>query len=74
MKDVPFHERHECPHSWKRGYDSKASARVQAARLTKNSGVALAMYRCRYCNRWHLTHKTEYVGSKRASSSGVEVE
>ena len=44
---------------WKRRYDSKAVARAFAEEIGTRRGLTLRVYRCPYCQLWHLTH-TEF--------------
>ncbi len=54
MKDVPYRGRHECPGSRKLGYDTKARARVAAARAGWR-GTPMGVYKCIGCRRSHAT-------------------
>ncbi len=54
--------RHECP-SGKAAYDTKATARSEAARISKamrNDSRPLTFYKCRDCDRFHLTSKEQW--------------
>ncbi len=53
--------RAECS-SAKAAYDTKATARSEAARITKYSRDCkgqLYVYKCRECDRYHLTSKVQ---------------
>jgi hypothetical protein len=39
----------------KLGFDTKQTARTEAAVKARAFGVDLAIYRCPECRRWHLT-------------------
>lgn len=48
-----------CPTAGKRMYESEAEARATAAhQMSKETAPAqLKVYRCLYCDAWHLTSK-----------------
>lgn len=53
---------HKC--AGKRQYASERIANVRAGQLTAAHGVALYVYRCRHCNRWHHTRQKPGLGFK----------
>lgn len=51
-----------CP-SGKTAYETKAVARSVTARSVRSSGKTLAIYRCPYCKRWHMSKRTDLPSS-----------
>ena len=46
---------HECDH--KRPYDSKRAAKRALSIAMSRGSDALGIYRCTWCERWHLGHR-----------------
>lgn len=49
----------------KQQYASERIAAIRAAQITEKRGVQLSTYRCRHCNRWHLTSQLQKGARKK---------
>ena len=48
----------------KRAYDNAEAAAKDAACLGKNEKCQTQIYRCKFCGKWHVTHKAHKVTKK----------
>ena len=56
-----------CP-SGKNAYPTKSVARSAASNAAKVAGRQLAIYRCPFCKRWHMSKKLNETTSSRVVS------